>query len=684
MKLKQCFPVVLLATLLCGCSCQHEWSEADCVNPQVCTKCEETVGEVLGHDWVAATCTAPETCSRCGETQGEPLTHVFGEWEFTETEMMHSCSICEFEETQELDRGIQLETMIPGLWEFYGLYQGETFYPAYSLPVPGDQLTFGSDRSVAGMVDQVSFSGTWEFTEYQEREDDRLYYFSVTGEDSRNLNMLYVDTPEDDVLHCFFANNTQTLLSRNDTTAAKVLGTWGAEGRSSMYSLTFHEDRTVTGNLEEAFEGTWQLLPIQKIDNEFLSNYQYCGMYIRYLQDGEECVLSATISPPQTYSSDADSKEFIADTISLTYINTKVTFEAMTQDEIDRRTKDMQEGPNLLIGTWSSMYHRRFNTNPSTDTLAMDYSVTFFSDGTFTASVGKEISGTWVYDDKSWGNETHRRYSYYFYIDGDRYPYDMELRDTKSSVPELWMESKSTVVGSRRLLFLNKRSSHQDKMVRTLIGTWTSVFMDYNLTFHEDGTFTGYDGTAVKGTWVYERTRDETVHQYNLFLNGKSQEYASITMYDHSNSGDDATIDYMISTESGYRTISLEHLTAEDLDETTPENLNVAAYATELLAGKWYAYSVNHDSSETIYVNKYKFPITFREDGTFSGTLNTKLDGTWSFDRNERTSDYYYHFTFPGQDESQPYYIYIDEYLAFMRLEIVTGDTKDTYWLERE
>ena len=58
----------------------HKWREADCNNPQVCRRCDKTGEPALGHNWVAATCTEAETCSRCSETKGDPLDHKVPEW----------------------------------------------------------------------------------------------------------------------------------------------------------------------------------------------------------------------------------------------------------------------------------------------------------------------------------------------------------------------------------------------------------------------------------------------------------------------------------------------------------------------------------------------------------------------------------------------------------------------------
>lgn len=54
-------------------SCNHEWAEATCTEPSVCTKCGESKGEPLGHNWKSATYEEPKTCLRCGETVGEKL-----------------------------------------------------------------------------------------------------------------------------------------------------------------------------------------------------------------------------------------------------------------------------------------------------------------------------------------------------------------------------------------------------------------------------------------------------------------------------------------------------------------------------------------------------------------------------------------------------------------------------------
>lgn len=58
----------------------HDWAEADCRYPETCKRCGEERGAALGHDWADATCTQPRTCKRCQSTTGTALGHDMGEW----------------------------------------------------------------------------------------------------------------------------------------------------------------------------------------------------------------------------------------------------------------------------------------------------------------------------------------------------------------------------------------------------------------------------------------------------------------------------------------------------------------------------------------------------------------------------------------------------------------------------
>ena len=88
--------LVLLCTLvLTGCFCEHEWIDANCVNPMTCSKCEETEGGALGHVWMAATCTEPKTCEVCGTTEGEAKGHAMVDATCEEAKHCTQCNLVE-------------------------------------------------------------------------------------------------------------------------------------------------------------------------------------------------------------------------------------------------------------------------------------------------------------------------------------------------------------------------------------------------------------------------------------------------------------------------------------------------------------------------------------------------------------------------------------------------------------
>lgn len=78
---KKLASIVLCVTAILSlnaCSCKHEWAEATCTEPKICTVCGETDGEATGHisgNWVEkdidfdkAVRTNEKKCTVCGKT----------------------------------------------------------------------------------------------------------------------------------------------------------------------------------------------------------------------------------------------------------------------------------------------------------------------------------------------------------------------------------------------------------------------------------------------------------------------------------------------------------------------------------------------------------------------------------------------------------------------------------------
>ncbi len=122
------FCLFLVVTICLVTSCNknkhvHEWTDATCTNPKICTTCGETEGVALGHvlgNWITdveATCTTAglkhEECTRCHITLSresiEPLNHDLVHYEALEptcTESGHTaydaCTRCDYTTYVEL------------------------------------------------------------------------------------------------------------------------------------------------------------------------------------------------------------------------------------------------------------------------------------------------------------------------------------------------------------------------------------------------------------------------------------------------------------------------------------------------------------------------------------------------------------------------------------------------------
>lgn len=141
MKKRIALIVLALACMLIlsACGCEHEWTEANCVNPKTCSLCGEIEGAPLGHSWLAATCSAAKTCEICGEVQGEPLAHT---WVDATCTSPKTCSVCAATEGEPLEHTwIDATYEAPKTCEVCGTTEGEPLAaPAASLGVTYDEF----------------------------------------------------------------------------------------------------------------------------------------------------------------------------------------------------------------------------------------------------------------------------------------------------------------------------------------------------------------------------------------------------------------------------------------------------------------------------------------------------------------------------------------------------------------
>ena len=506
-----------LIFLLSACGeCQHEWTEADCLNGSVCTKCGEPGDPPLGHDWSAATCTAPETCTRCAATQGTTLEHAFGEWSFADGQMVRSCANCSAEERTDADPEVYLQQLLPGHWDFSAMVlDGQRITP--------DDLRYGAIGPYAAMDadgtcrffdgSRLYENGTWKFTEHKQTEDfGDTYYLEVNFPNMTPALMALGDKEGQPHLYFISPDTSYVLMHQNKAVSSALAGSWTGSVSGVLCTLNLNADRTVTGDLGGPITGTWHLEPV-----EISNDYRSCGLTIHYLKDGYPSAIITSLSLGSTSEALEDRLTDLDFSASL-YPLGHVRFERSDPETQQQLEKAMEEGPKKLIGTWQSemVEYRLLSDNTETRLDTTEYSMTFAEDGTFTALFDKEYAGTWRFNTaEPQNNDITYRYAVRF--DGTNR--DLEISTLSRGRIYFGGSSDTHSLFSWFNQISDGIEDHSALAPDLIHGTWTTVAMEqfvadgqpmkqadpipYTLTVNPDGTFTADFGEALSGTWIY-------------------------------------------------------------------------------------------------------------------------------------------------------------------------------------
>ena len=529
---------MLLILLLSGCSCNHEWSDANCLNPQVCTKCGEAGQAALGHnwvdatcaepeictrcgavqgspfdhDWAEATCTAPEICTRCGVTQGEALGHSFSDWVFGEDDMTHTCSVCTFTESTEIDRELYLDAILPGYWDLWSVDHLDDDDPAHAgapfLFEGGDRITylnFGEDRSCQIIMSLANGNykgaGVWELANYIDSGDEELYQIYVYTTEPKVDTLiieLHVDPDGMNTITFTGGNFIMWFYQEQEDILEIICNNWAINEHFVDHSYCFqlHPDRTATCYVEGVFEGTWCI-------GAYPEDRNAVGFAISYVRNGEEELFQGYI---QLRGSDVS-----APTLYLLNGTSYLEFLQVSDSELTI----IQNATDMLAGTWTSIGFG--SSNPEfADSVTSDYSITITKNNKVTLNLadGRTYTGSWAAYACSEGH-----YQYYLYLNEVNKTVTCIL-EARSGEPNLRIHLMGT--DSDALFF--KQMSEQELAGFTLpVGSWTSrsIFHEgdktstqteeYSFTFREDGTFTAQLEQEVSGTWNFLRYLEHTL-----------------------------------------------------------------------------------------------------------------------------------------------------------------------------
>lgn len=181
---------LLLIASLAACCHEHQWADANCLEPKTCTQCGKQEGEALGHSWEDATCVAPKTCSACAATEGEALGHNWQDatcvapkncsvcavaegdalvhnWQDATTEDPKTCSVCAATEGERIITDARFTTAACS--QLFGDWSGQMTLPAAAVMGVGEGdvvfdviFTYGNDGTV---IQQTAFAD-WESAKY--------------------------------------------------------------------------------------------------------------------------------------------------------------------------------------------------------------------------------------------------------------------------------------------------------------------------------------------------------------------------------------------------------------------------------------------------------------------------------------------------------------------------------------
>jgi len=672
--------ICLMLLVLTGCACKHEWTAADCLNPQVCAKCGEegteralghdwaeatcqtpqtcrrcgeTEGQALAHDWAEATCQAPKTCRLCGETQGEALGHSFGDWRIEDTQMTHICALCGEQETVEIDRELYFRDNIVGAWDFYAVrVQGKTLPPSQALSYYNNYYYLNIMKD--GTLDFYNHEkgtiqhATWEFKEYQKDNVFDVYSFTLHFEDASEASLVYVDG---EGIYLFMSQSEFILFQKNDETTANLANTYVGIDAGALYTLSLNADRTFTGNLDGDIQGTWWL------SDENSYGYHKIYLYFSYTKDGEQKLHSVEMYLG-SQEEDMDIPQYIQTYGSLPSMNLPdgryISFKPIDENGVQEIRDALKDSGKQLTGTWNSTSKSIYfysdsdfdseKTGPCTD-----YTITFSEDGTFTSNLEDLPSGTWAIDffDRYF-NGVEYSYSYHYTITAEGVDYDACLNSDGS----LYISYNNSDESNISFDFTQMSREQLAQLTEETAGIWNCVSSpddqghhttkgctEYSITLAEDGTFSGNLDGEVTGTWwVTSETPERCAVLVFLFND------ATISIHRTSINSYDGSLYLWRDTDGNQKNFILTQMSREQI-----------AQLTKKAAGTWTSCQVysRDDQGQEIVENSTEHSITLAEDGTFTGNLDGEVAGTWwgVYETPEGSLQFYFQY-----DSMQSYY----------------------------
>ena len=299
--------------------------------------------------------------------------------------------------------------------------------------------------------------------------------------------------------------NPLLMFSQYDALATDLVGDWGIQtdqwgnilGNPSNW-LTFHEDRTVTGNINGTIDGIWYV--VANYYTDFLAPDNY-SIVIETDEGMMENVF--TFTPGRAAE-----------------LEIKIGKKYQCFTHVNKDLVELIKKSNFIpLGTWTSTKVTAIGET----TMTTNYSVTLNDDYTFTAKLDRQLQGTWIARKMPDAEDSTPTYSYYLIPDGSKDEIYCQIV-TYNDEPQFIITYYAPMEGKQ--FYFDKLTEETAKLVEKgntfLVGNWLSYNYyirnmedysivneqiqseDYSLTFHSSGTFTGSLHSNISGTWEYK------------------------------------------------------------------------------------------------------------------------------------------------------------------------------------
>ena len=287
---------------------------------------------------------------------------------------------------------------------------------------------------------------------------------------------------------------------------------------------------------------------------------------------------------------------------------------------------------SLLVGQWQGLYIRSESDDSTffSEKRILDYFITINADGTFTAMLDEKRTGTWDIYYPPRGDPYGRLYfdgipgfSYTDICDGGEIRISAYSNDIYSYLHFLDEESHIA------------QAAAEKEAVPNLLGNWSSLnlstqfydgggaqvkgFMDYAISFAEDGTFTAVLDREYTGTWLYLYTgfgEFDRFEHYALTFDGIPGTVPLCLI--RGDSITELSLGYNIT--NGYTEFSFYRISEDELE--------IIRQDIQQLQGTWHVVSATQVRND-LPANVEGRTITFRSDFTFRTSLLSSSTGSW-------------------------------------------------------